>query len=367
MSIESYQTKAGLRYRVRYRDLSHRQRSIPDLPSKKAAQAEEAKLRAAVQSRTLVNAADGRVTMETLGELFLASHGRKAATMARYESAWNARVRAKWGTVPVGRVRMSDITLWIAELRDDGILPDSINSALDVLAGIFHLAVADQLISHNPMLGVKRAPKAKPRRNKLSHAQIAALAAEIGKGYRPYAIVVLTLAYSAMRIGELSALRVRDWDRSAMLLSVVEGATVVKGHRIIDTPKDGESRSIDVPAFLAPLLDEMTRNKLPDAWLFVGPMGGTINVQNFRTRPWKKALATVRAADPTFPVVTPHDLRGSAATNALAAFATIKDVQNMLGHSRATTTLDDYAARLPNGGRDVAKRLNDARIAAVGD
>jgi integrase len=47
--------------------------------------------------------------------------------------------------------------------------------------------------------------------------------------------------------------------------------------------------------------------------------------------------------DPTFPRVTAHDLRHTAASLAISAGANVKVVQQMLGHARASMTLDTYA------------------------
>lgn len=55
------------------------------------------------------------------------------------------------------------------------------------------------------------------------------------------------------------------------------------------------------------------------------------------------ALATGRVPPPSFPRVTPHDLRHTAASLAISAGAHVKAVQRMLGHASAVMTLDTYA------------------------
>jgi integrase len=50
-----------------------------------------------------------------------------------------------------------------------------------------------------------------------------------------------------------------------------------------------------------------------------------------------------QAADPTFPRVSAHDLRHTAASLAIHAGANPKVVQRMLGHASAAMTLDVYA------------------------
>lgn len=367
MSIESYQTKAGVRYRIRYRDLSHKQRTISDLPTKKAALAEEAKIRAAVEQRTLINPSAGRVSIETLGERFLQIHAVKPATMARYESAWNVHVKPRWGSAPVRNVRTSDIRAWIQEQKDADVSASTIGSGLDVLSGILALAVSDHLIARNPVEGVKRPTVQRKRRSSLTHAQVDTLANAAGATYAPYGIVVRTLAYTGLRFGELSALRVSDFDRLRRRLRVLDGATEVKGHRVLGTTKADRGRSVPVPALLLPLLEEQTRGKLPEAWLFVGPQGAPLSVQRFRSRIWSKALAAVQTADPTFPTVTPHDMRRTAITLAVSAGANIKGLQTMAGHSRSTTTLDVYADEIPDDLDAVAERMHAAYLVALSE
>ena len=55
------------------------------------------------------------------------------------------------------------------------------------------------------------------------------------------------------------------------------------------------------------------------------------------------AVARRQLADPTFPRVTAHDLRHTAASLAIHAGANPKVVQRMLGHASAAMTLDVYA------------------------
>ena len=70
--------------------------------------------------------------------------------------------------------------------------------------------------------------------------------------------------------------------------------------------------------------------------------------------------AAVTAAELDFPTFTPHDLRDSAASFAIASGATVKAV-SMLGHSSATQSLDRYAALWPDELDAVAERVDAAR------
>jgi integrase len=55
------------------------------------------------------------------------------------------------------------------------------------------------------------------------------------------------------------------------------------------------------------------------------------------------AVARCQKADSTFPRVTAHDLRHTAASLAISSGANPKVVQRMLGHASAAMTLDVYA------------------------
>ena len=66
--------------------------------------------------------------------------------------------------------------------------------------------------------------------------------------------------------------------------------------------------------------------------------------------------------DETFPRLTPHDLRHTAASLAVSAGANVKSVQRMLGHASAAMTLDVYADLFDDDLDDVANAL-DAQAA----
>jgi integrase len=58
------------------------------------------------------------------------------------------------------------------------------------------------------------------------------------------------------------------------------------------------------------------------------------------------------------PDLTPHGLRHTAASLAIAAGANVKVVQQMLGHKTASMTLDLYGHLFPDQLDDVADRLD---------
>ena len=63
--------------------------------------------------------------------------------------------------------------------------------------------------------------------------------------------------------------------------------------------------------------------------------------------------------------ITPHELRHTAASLAIASGADIKVVQSMLGHKSATMTLDQYGHLFGDRLDVVADAMDAARTAAL--
>ncbi|WP_074316156.1 tyrosine-type recombinase/integrase [Micromonospora cremea] len=95
--------------------------------------------------------------------------------------------------------------------------------------------------------------------------------------------------------------------------------------------------------------------KVRDALVFTAPNGGPLRNTNFRARVFEPAAASVGLAG-----LTPHDLRHTAASLAVAAGANVKAVQRMLGHASASMPLDVYAGQFGDDLDAVANRLDDA-------
>ncbi len=78
--------------------------------------------------------------------------------------------------------------------------------------------------------------------------------------------------------------------------------------------------------------------ELGSEWVFAGPLGGPQRRGNFRQRVWKPA---VRRSGLT-PRLRFHDLRHCYATWLISDGVPVNIVQKLLGHSRASVTLDRY-------------------------
>ena len=119
------------------------------------------------------------------------------------------------------------------------------------------------------------------------------------------------------------------------------------------------------PDLLTPLLEHRCAGRRPDELIFVGVDGGVLRAGNYRNRVFNPAVTRQMAIDDSFPRVTPHDLRHTAASLAVSAGANVKSVQRMLGHASAAMTLDVYADLFDDDLDAVATALNDDAAKSV--
>ncbi|BBY82097.1 hypothetical protein MPUL_32550 [Mycolicibacterium pulveris] len=198
-------------------------------------------------------------------------------------------------------------------------------------------------------------------RGYLSHAQVAALAGAVDR----HPEVVRFLSYTGLRWGEMAALRVQDFDMLRRRVNVSRSVTE-SGGLVWSTPKTWERRSVPFPASLADELAALMAGNARDALVFTDMRGGVLRNSNYRARVFGPAVKVCQKADDTFPSITPHDLRHTAASLAVSAGANVKAVQRMLGHAKASMTLDVYADFFDDDLDIVADNL-DAAIKSAAD
>ena len=208
----------------------------------------------------------------------------------------------------------------------------------------------------------------------MTHAQVEALAEacarpiDVSKHRRlderenqTYRLVVLFLAYTGVRFGEMAALRVSRLDLTHRRATIAESVTVVQGKGLVwGTPKSHERRQVPIPRFLVAELRDHIAGKEPDELVFNGVRGGgPLRAPIFRVG------FHVAAAAIGIPELHPHELRHTAASLAIASGADVKVVQQMLGHSSAAMTMDVYGHLFSDRLDEVADALDTARSEAA--
>lgn len=213
----------------------------------------------------------------------------------------------------------------------------------------------DHWIDHNPVDDVKlpRSTVATPRVY-LTPGEIRMLA---NQAPEPHATLILTLAYTGMRIGEALALRVGDLDPDRRRLNVTKTQSVdVRLHTIETLPKGNRTRTVPYPIGLEARLLALCEGRNQDAYLFRAPRGGYWQANNWRSRIWRPLLRDVGMDD--IEGLSIHSLRHSYASIAIKNGCDVKTLQTILGHASATETLDTYADLWPDRLSEVADAMN---------
>lgn len=368
-SIESYQVAAGKRYKVRYRKPDHSQGAKRGFTTKRDAELFLAKVEVSKATGDFVDATKSRVTIAELAPRWLATKKAhlKISSYLPIEQGWRLRVEPQWGKVAIGRVDHSAVQTWINGMTTSGSSASVVLRDYGTLIGILDLAVKDRLIPHHRARGVTLPEKGSKPRRYLSHQQVELLAdqarasksREDGAG-EVGALVVQFLAYTGSRWAEMTGLRVRAINFATGRFSIEENAVQIARKIHIGTPKNSETRSVPIPRFLLDELRVTTTKKPHDALVF-GDGVNHLKSPNVYHGWFGKAVKDAQLIDPTFPTVTFHDLRHTAASLAISAGANVKALQRMLGHKSAAMTLDTYADLFEDDLDAVAVALDQAR------
>jgi integrase len=258
-----------------------------------------------------------------------------------------------FGSIPLSAIDHSAVSAWVTEMSQRGLAAPTVRHAHRIMHMLLGSAVADGKLIRNVASGVK-VPRDRSREKRfLTHHQVRLLAEAAG----PDGLIIRVLAYCGLRFGELAALRVRNIDPLRRRIHIEESVTEVNGTMVFGSPKSHQRRSVPMPASLLDELAAACVGKHPDDLVFTAPKGGVIWLRNWRRRVFDAAVFKAGLGE-----LTPHELRHTAASLAVAAGANVKAVQRMLGHASAAMTLDVYSGLFDDDLDQVADRLDEALV-----
>ncbi len=362
----------GLRWLARWVDHEGNERSKA-FGRKAEAQAHINGITAALTTGTYADPKRGAVLFRAVAENWFASKGSlKEKTRAGYRSLLDVIVLPQWGDVRLSDVSHAEIQAWVNKLssdpgsrqrkttaedaKDKGLSPARVIQAYQVLDQTLRFAVRSKYIAANPAEHIQLPRKTTPEKIALTHEQVRKLAEASGE----LATQVNTLAYAGLRYGECAALRVRDVDLQRRRLKVSRSVTAVAKMGLIEgATKTHQARTVPVPKFVADALARQVNGRAPADLVFPGPKGSWMPLDWFAWR-FQKACETAGLDN-----VTPHTLRHTAGSLALASGASVVTVQKLLGHQSPITTMNVYAHQLPDDFDNLAAAMDSAAQAAA--
>ena len=371
-SIEKRVRDGRASWRAHYRTPSGAQRN-KSFARKIDAERFLASIESSKVTGTYVDPALAKVTVSQWAQRWLDGQAHlKPTTRSRYEGIVRKHVHPRWDRVRLANVSHGDVQAWVTELAK-AHSPATVQKIHRVLSLILDMAVKDGRLARNVAHGVNLPRVSKHEHRYLTHEQVDDLANATGypadankhaaydtRANETYRLVVLFLAYTGVRFGEMAALRVARLDLRRNRAVIVESVTPVQGHGLVwGSTKTHQRREVPIPRFLTAELAEHLEGKSPDDLVFAGIRNGQpLRVSTFRTA-FSAAAGAIGVPD-----LHPHQLRHTAASLAIASGADVKVVQQMLGHSSATMTLDTYGHLFEDRLDEVGDAMDRARAAA---
>jgi integrase len=291
-------------------------------------------------------------------------------TYERYSEVIHLHILPALGHYQLQKLTAQHVQAFYTKKEDEGLASTTIHYYHSVLHNALSTAVKWGLISKNVCDLASPPRKERYEIKPLTMEQAQTLLATV-RGHKWEALFTLALA-TGMRRGELIALKWQDINLKTGTLQVVRVLTRVptnmpkREHVYVEAePKTQKSRrSVLIAPFALEALKEHRVRQL-EAKLKAGPfwqehdyvfctLHGTHLGPNHVVEEFKLLLKKAGLPDIRF-----HDLRHSAATLLLSLGVHPKIVQELLGHTQISMTMDVYSHMLPGMQQDAMSRLND--------
>ena len=223
------------------------------------------------------------------------------------------------------------------------LAPKTIRHHYATLANVFSFAVRQEIITKNPMDKVDCPKTPRKKVDAFTEEQARSFFGYLDECPMDFRCMLNLLITTGMRRGELMGLQWGDIDFDDCVISVNRNVTYTPDSGIVvSTPKTECSvRQIPVMPSVAAVLMEYRNGA--EKWKendFLFPKDGNPSLARDPNSITRRVKRFMKLHD--LPDMSPHDLRHSCATLLLSNGADIKSVQEILGHSNASTTLNFY-------------------------
>lgn len=315
-----------------------------------------------------------RTRFHEVAARWLATKTGRPKTLAGYESLLRTHALPTFGALPVNRIRVSDIKVWMKKLESAGVAANTRRNAFRVVKQVFDEAVDDAIIATNPCSRIK--PRDLPRSLAVRAEMLSLTAAEVQRlvaaaedrypsgvgaerGPTGYGALIEFAAWTGLRSGEIAGLRMRSLDLLHGRVRVRESLSEVGGKMHAVPPKTYEDRDVTllpphIPRLRAYL--DAQPPKGPDDFVFTEPDGSQLrHVGWFYPRVFKPGVAA--AGLPA--ALRFHDLRHTHAALLIADGWHPLAISRRLGHSTITVTMDRYGHLLPSLEADLLARSSN--------
>ena len=262
----------------------------------------------------------------------------KPSSATYYRGLAQRHILPAFGRQALNTITVADVRAFLAELQHRTGSP-TVRAVHRLLRRALSVAQEEGRLGLNPAARAK-VPQENNREPRFLTAQeVAAIVDEAPYRYRA---LLLLLAYGGLRVGEAVGLRVSDLDLLRGRVNVSGALVEIEGKLVAGTTKTGRKRSVALPPFLRDEIGQhlaaFVKPNKPTSLVFPAHLGGAIRPSFLR----KKIFYPAARRAGIEPLPRLHDLRHTSVALAISAGAHPKAIQEMLGHSSITVTLDRY-------------------------
>lgn len=301
-----------------------------------------------------------KVTFRSYAERWREAQVHRSATAEQIRGLFSLHVYPVIGDRALSTIRPSEIQAFVKGLSAE-LAPATVRVIHRWVGTVFKAAVRDRLIGTSPCIGVNLPEVMRARVAPLEADKVAALAAAVSDRYR--AVVILG-AGSGVRISEALALTVDRVDWLRRTITIDRQLVRAPGSRPTFGPvKDRRNRPRAIPVGSV-VLDALAAHIAaygtgPEGLIFTTARGAKVG-QAVWGAAWRRAAGPlgIDTGDGY------HQLRHYYASVLIASGASVKVVQERLGHTSAAMTLDVYSHLFPSDD-DHTRDATDAALAGL--
>lgn len=270
------------------------------------------------------------------------------STAEGYRRYIDNHIKPYLGNKPITQVTTADVQKMYNALKESGRIREDAamgktlsNSMVRSVHMLLHEAmdgaVREGLVPGNPTKGATIPKKEYKEKRVLLKSQIEQLIKTVQSDVI-WCDFFKTELMTGMRRGEICGFRWEDFDEATGILHVRRSVRYENGQPIIGETKTNEgNRKMILPRGVVELLGERKKSALTE-WIFPNPLKPEMpmNPQSAYRR-LKKLLGDANLPDMTF-----HELRHTFATQAASNGIDPRTLASILGHTKASFTLDTY-------------------------
>lgn len=300
----------------------------------------------------------------------------KSTTYDRVESTFNHHIKDEpLGRMQIANIASEDIQRLLICKCQDGLSESSIKKIYNLLGEFFRYITAKRVINNNPMdlvtmphsSNIQYQPKDMEVLTPEAMKKVISVAEQVGKDGKPvhrYGEAIILLLVTGMRSGELRGLNINHIDMDSQLLYVCENVTYSKDREHggikytigdVKTKKSRREIPLNDRAILSiQRLLETTCNR--DTGYLVCTSNGNIITHSNLQRCYSAILKEAGVKHMGL-----HSTRHTFATVVLKDAedkGQIKEVSELLGHSKVSTTYQYYIKTSNKDKRKLVNQLN---------